>query len=269
MAGGRAANPRRLAFIAGISLAVLAFALVLGFGLAALNQTGSGPLVDVVTASRDIAPREQLTADAVTISRLPQNTLAPGALSKTSDARGMVALVTILKGQTITTNLIAQAADEIPTTGAAYLPIPAGYVARALPTNEQQGVGGYIAAGDYIDVSVTVQTGWFGQTPNRVVTRTVFSSLHVIRVGPSLDLSQRTGASQGVVASVTVVMTACDAAAADWLIASGARLTFFLLSYKDYGSQTSTPDPVCPAPSAARTPLGPAAIDARFGFTKA
>ena len=267
--GGPGGNRRRLLFVAGLSLAVLAFVLMLGLGLAAVNHSGTGADVDVVTATRDIGQREVLTAGALTLSKLPQSAVPPGAYLKISDAQDTVALVAILKGQTVTSNLVAATSDQITSAGSSYLPIPQGYVARALPTSEEQGVAGYVAAGDYINVAATVQTATFGQSPNRVVTRAVFTSLHVIRVGPLLQPDSRTGAAQGVSSSITVVMTECDAETVDWLLSSGAHLTFYLLSYKDYGTPPTAPDPSCPSSTVSKGPLGPAQIDARFGFTKA
>jgi Flp pilus assembly protein CpaB len=272
LGGGPSGNSRRLLFFAGLSLAVLAFVLLLGLGLAAVSRTGTTAEVGVVTAARDIGQREVLSTDALTISQLPQSAVPPGALLKIADARDLVALVPILRGQTITTNLVAAAADQIASAGSAYLPIPHGYVARALPTNEQQGVAGYIAAGDYINVAVTVQTNLFvissPQNPNRIVTKNVFTDLYVIRVGPEQQQTSRIGASQGVTDSITVVMTECDAEVADWFINSGARLTYFLLSYKDYGTPPTSPNPSCPSPTSSNGALGPAQIDARYGFTK-
>ncbi len=272
LGGGPTGNPRRLLFFAGLSLAVLAFVLLLGLGLAAVDHTGTSGEVGVVTAARDIGQREVLSTDALTISQLPQSAVPPGALLRVSDAGESVALVPILKGQTITANLIAAVTDQITSAGSAYLPIPHGYVARALPTNEQQGVAGYIAAGDYINVAATVQTETFvgnsPQNPNRIVTKTVFTDLYVIRVGPEQQQTSRIGAAQGVFDSITVVMTECDAEIADWFINSGARLTYFLLSYKDYGNPPTSPDPSCPSTTAGNGALGPSQIDARFGFTK-
>jgi Flp pilus assembly protein CpaB len=267
--GGPGGNSRRLLFIAGLSLAVVAFVLMLGLGLGTVGHSGTGVEVDIVTATRDIGQREVLTAGALTLSRLPQSAVPPGAFLRVSDVQNSVALVTILKGQAVTSNLVAASSDQIISAGSSYLPIPQGYVARALPTSEEQGVAGYVAAGDYINVAATVQTGTFGQTPNRVVTRTIFISLHVIRVGPLQQSDSRTGASQGVSSSITVVMTECDAETVDWLMSSGARLTFYLLSYKDYGSPPTAPDPSCPSSTVSDGPLGPAQINARFGFTKA
>lgn len=271
LGGGPSGNSRRVIFIAGLSLAVLAFLLLLGLGLAAVGRTGTTGQVGVVTATRDIGQRQVLTTDALTISQLPQSAVPPGAFLRIADARDTVALVPILKGQTIASNLVAAVGDQIASAGSAYLPIPQGYVARALPTNEQQGVAGYIAAGDYINVSATVQTATFVQSsnsPNRVVTKTVFTGLYVIRVGPEQQQDSRTGAVTGVYDSITVVMTECDAEVADWFINSGARLTYFLLSYKDYGTPPTAPDPACPSPTTSNSALGPAQIDARYGFTK-
>ena len=54
LGGGPSGNSRRLLFFAGLSLAVLAFVLLLGLGLAAVSRTGTTAEVGVVTAARDI-----------------------------------------------------------------------------------------------------------------------------------------------------------------------------------------------------------------------
>ena len=85
------------------------------------------------------------------------------------------------------------------------------------------------------------------------------------RVGPS-STSAKAGQTEGVASTLTVVMTACDAEMMEWLLAN-AKLTYILLSYKDYSSPPTAPDPSCPTarPTASITATQ---VNARFGFTR-
>ena len=78
-----------------------------------------------------------------------------------------------------------------------YLPIPKGYVALTIPTSEQQGVADYIQPGDYISVIATVSSA------GKVAAKTIFTQLHVIKVG----MQGTTGSSSAT--SLTVVVTQC------------------------------------------------------------
>jgi len=144
----------------------------------------------------------------------------------------------------------------------AFLPIPQGDVAFTLPTNEQQGVGGYIAAGDYIDIVATVNTSVVNSTNPKIVTATVFRHVHVLRVGPPVD-TRKGGQQQGVSSSLTVVLSECDAKVLDWLIAN-ANLRYLLESYKDYQPATAPAAEPCVATGV----IGPQQVDAQFQFTK-
>src|SRR5437763_1095506 len=124
-----------------------------------------------------------------------------------SDSRpgGPVSSVRIPKGAVLSQNLIAVTPDQIDEGSVAYLPIPAGFIALTIPTNELQGVAGYVAPGDYINVIATVNTEVFGDRFPKPVTRTVFTSVRVIRVGP--PSIAKAGQQQGIAASLTVLLT--------------------------------------------------------------
>jgi len=176
----------------------------------------------------------------------------------------MAALVQIVKGQPISANLVVSASDpisaQLPTS---FLPIPEGYVAVTLPTSEQQGVGGFIAVGDYIDVVAALNTAQLSPSRPRTVVQTVFEDVYVIRVGPQ-SLAQRQSQVQGVASSITVVMTRCDAEYMDWLLLN-ATLRYLLLSSKDYKTSPQTASQACDGTSR----IGPAQVDARWHFTSA
>ena len=266
MSVGAAPRARRGLFLLGTAMALAAFILVVVLGLFVSSRGGSAPgRVIVAVAARDIQAREPIDAGAVTLQPV-SGPAPPGAITDLSQLKGKAAEVTILKGQAVTGNLVGVANEPVDATDSAYLPIPEGFVAVTIPTGEQQGVAGYIAAGDYINVVATVSTATFGANPARVVTKTTFTSLRVIRVGPApVTAGAQAAQRQGVTSSLTVVVTACDAEFLDWLL-TNTTVRYELLSYKDYLPTPAAADPACPAlkPTGG---IGPAQVDARFGFT--
>jgi Flp pilus assembly protein CpaB len=238
-------SSRRPFTIIGIVLALLVIA---AFVLVAFNAgTGSvGQQMNVVVASSDLLPRIPIDAAALELKNVPVAGTPSQALyfHKISDVKGMIPLVTIVSGQAITSNLIAKPGSTLGAQSE-FLPIPSGYVALTLPTSEQQGVGGYIQPDDYISVIATVAVG------TKVASKTIFTNLHVIRVGPLQPASASTPNS-GPASSLTVVVTECQAEIITWFL-TYAALKYALESYQDYlqaGGQAK--DPGCPTVDSAK-----------------
>ena len=151
----------------------------------------------MVVATQDLAPRIPILAGSLEIRNIPTGGLPSTVFTKIDDAKGMIPLVTIVKGQAVSSNLVAKPGQSFGVQSE-FLPIPSGFVALTIPTSEQQGVGGYVQPGDFISVIATVTTG------AKVATKTVFTNIHVIRVG------QDTAAGAGAAAtatSLTIVVT--------------------------------------------------------------
>ncbi|TMB46224.1 MAG: Flp pilus assembly protein CpaB [Chloroflexi bacterium] len=252
-------------FILGVALALVAFLAMFAFGVVFTARSQNSGQLRVVVAARDIQPREPITPDMLSLATLPATAAPPKAFVRATDLTGYSAVVEIYKGQTLTPNIVSSSPDQLAGPSAStFLPIPEGYIAITVPTGEQQGVGGYVATGDYINVIATVNTALYSNATPRTVTRTVFTSLYVIRVGPASALPKQ-GLPQGVSSSLTVVMSLCDAQYLDWLIAN-ASLKYVLLSYHNYAKDTAAPDAGCP-PTAAPGVIGPSLVDKRWAFT--
>ena len=251
-------------FVLGVALALLAFLAMFAFGLLFSRGVSSASDVRAVAAVRDIQPREPITPDMLTFGSIA-SAGAQNAFLKLTDLNGFAAVVPIYKGEVITRNLVSSNPDDITGAVSSYLPIPAGYVAMTLPTSEQQGVAGYVAQGDYIDILATLNTNLFLKGNERQVTRTVFTNVHVIRVGPASTLPKQ-GQPQGVSSSLTVTLSLCDAQYLSWLI-TNATLKYTLLSFHDYSATAPSADPGCPATSAPNV-IGPALVDSRWAFTR-
>jgi len=222
---------------------VLALLVITAFVLVALNAQNSAasPSINVVVASRDLQPRVAIDPAALEMKSIP----VPGTYPKVyftrlQDVQGLVPLVTIPTGQAITSNDVAKPSAALGSQSA-YLPIPSGYVAVTIPTSEQQGVANYIQPEDYISVIATVASA------GKVASKTIFTNLHVIRVG-----TQGSAAGAGNASSLTVVVTECQAEVITWFL-TYAAMKYVLESFHDYLQPgAETPDPACPSVAAAK-----------------
>jgi Flp pilus assembly protein CpaB len=257
------ARPRRgrLYIVIGAALAVIAFATAAGIALLPQIQ-GSTSGTRIVVASHDIGARTVISASDLTLSNV--SSPPPQAFTRVSDVAGKGARVNIPAGMALSANLVAPSGDLVSSSDVAYLPIPKGWVAVTVPTNEQVGVGGYVQVGDRITMLATINTQILGQSPGRSVVLTVFRDIDVLRVGPA---NSGSSAGTGVVtSSLTVLMTACDSEYLFWLL-NNASMKYVLESYTDYQSAPTQPDSKCPGVSSA-TGVGPKDVDARWHFTQ-
>ena len=281
------ARPRpgggRFLIIIGLLLAILAGAGVfllgnIGGGGGAI---GGGPNETVVVAAQSIPIRHQMTdADLTTtkISGTLQNTY-----TKPGDVKGLISEIQISKGALITSDMLARDAGLIPAGSApAYLPLASGYVAMTIPTGEQQGVAGHITLGDYITVIASASLTIFSTTgvqaagPAKVVSKTVFTNVHIIGLGPASANVQPAGsagaaggaqgATTGVTSSLTIELTQCDAEFFTWFLGN-TTVRYTLESFNDYLKQPpSAPDPTCPTVGTAQG-VSNKEVEARYHFT--
>lgn len=233
---------RRPFTILGIALALL---VIVAFVLVAINASGGQitPKENVVVATKSLSPRVPIDPADLELTSIPIGGYPSDLLfHKISDVGGMVPLVSIEEGQAITANMISKPGTVLGTQSE-YLQIPSGYVAVTLPTSEQQGVGGYIEPGDYIAVIATVNVN------AKVASATIFTNIHVIRVGtPGADAQ----GGSSIASSLTVVVTECQAEFLTWFL-TYASLKYTLISYLDYAPTSNVPkDPKCASVDAAQ-----------------
>jgi Flp pilus assembly protein CpaB len=217
--------------ILGILLALLVIAAFVLVALNAGNQSGS-PTMNVVVATKDLQPRVAIDAGSLELMSIPVPGTYPKVyFTRVQDVQGLVPLVAIPTGQAVTSSDVAKSNAALGSQSE-YLPIPSGYVAITIPTSEQQGVANYIQPEDYISVIATVSTA------GKVASKTIFTNVHVIRVGTQGSTSSAT--------SLTVVVTECQAEVITWFL-NYAALKYVLESFKDYLQPgTVAPDPKCP-----------------------
>lgn len=278
-----ASRPRagggRLFIIVGLVLALLAFGgvVLIGGALSSGGGIGGGPKTDVLVAAQQIEYRTTITASDLTVKSFDQADVPVGAFlpGQKSSLLSSVAELTILKGQPITNNMVAKSASDVLAPSTSYLPLPSGWVAYTMPTSEQQGVGGYPQVGDYITVIASADLTLFSTStgqqagPTKFVTKTVFTNLRIIRVGPAGSGNTAPGsapAQGGVSSSITVELTQCDAEFMTWLEAK-TTLKYTLESYHDYAPAPTGPNASCASITAANG-VGNVQVDQRWHFSQ-
>lgn len=247
--------------IVGAVVAVVALAafVLIGSRLGVSSGGGGGGNTStaqrtIVIAAKDLTLRAPITLDQLRVVKMDTTSIPPGAFDKPDPLLGLIPVVLVFKGQPITSNLVARSSDQISPTGAAYLPIPKGYVALTIPTGEQQGVAGYIQPGDYITIAAVVKVK--GKDTQNV--KTIYTNVHVIRLGTIQD--QLTSAAAGgqagvgkpqIASTLTVVVTQCQSEFLNWFIAN-EQLKYTLEAYSDYAPKDASIDSSCPNVDAAR-----------------
>ncbi len=243
--------------ILGAVVAVLALGAFIFLGSRTSASGGiAGPAAQrsMVVAARDISIRVPLTPGDVKLIKIDAAAIPPQSFDHVDQVKGLIPLVGIQQGQPVTGNLLVTSPDQVTGAQAGFLPIPKGYVALTIPTSEQQGVAGYIQAGDYIAIQALMSHGALENT------RTVFTNVHILRTGVSnvslapvqagKPAAAVAASTSGVSSSLTIVVTQCQAEFLNWFIANGS-LKYTLESYKDYVPKDITVDSSCPGVEAA------------------
>jgi Flp pilus assembly protein CpaB len=227
--------------------------------------------------------RHRITKDDLdTLKSVSTN--VPDVYTNPNDLVGLIAEIQISRGAVITKDMLANDIGLVPAGAApAYLPLPKGWVAMTIPTGEQQGVAGHITLGDYITVIASASLTVFnlGSSapvgPPKVVSKTVFTNVRVIGLGPATsNVVPANGATTvggsaaingGVTSSLTVELTQCDAEFFTWFL-NNTQLRYTLESVNDYlATPPNGPSAQCPNGFDSATGVSQRQVDARYHFT--
>jgi Flp pilus assembly protein CpaB len=262
-------------------MAVLAFGGVFLLGNTIGGGGGGGPTTKVVVAKTDIPMRKEISTDDLDVASVSGN-FGASYLNKT-DVVHLISQIHISKGAVITSDMLARDINSVQSgITPAYLPLAKGFVAMTIPTGEFQGVAGHISVGDYFtviasgSVSIFATGGAAPAGPTKVISKTVFTNVRVIGLGPATAGVQPAGgtgsgsagaATTGITSSLTIVLSQCDAEYFTWFL-NNMSLRYTLESYKDY---LSTPpadnsDPNCKTLGDAPG-ISQDAVNKRYKFT--
>jgi Flp pilus assembly protein CpaB len=281
------ARPRpgggRLFIIVGLLLAVLAGAGVFFLGtLGGGGAIGGGPTTTVVIAKQAIPLRHTITSEDLDTEKVAGTfTSANNTYTNKSDVLSLIAEIQITKGSVITSDMLAKDIGLVPAGAApAYLPLASGYVAMTIPTGEQQGVAGHITLGDYFTVIASASLTVFNTSsaaptgPPKVISKTIFTNVRVIGLGPATANVQPAGGATtvggtgpvgGVTSSLTIELTQCDAEYFTWFL-NNTQLKYTVESFHDYLTAPTAADPTCPTVQSAQG-VSQKEVEARYHFT--
>jgi pilus assembly protein CpaB len=233
-----------IALILGLLTAYLAWNYLRG-----VEKQSAANYKPVVVAVVDIAPRTVVTRDMITMSRFPEENLAPNYLTKLEDAEGKMAKDKIkAKDQLRETDLIKE--GQAPSLT---YEIPKGKRAVAIGVDEVRGVGASIQPGDHVDILAT----YTDPVARQETTQMILQNIPVLAVdrGRTQADAKQGGASTSITLAVSPeeveLVTAADRAGVlrvslrpvkdDTIVASSGTRVSEILRGQKFFENMSTP----------------------------
>jgi len=165
-------------------------------------QQGAGPAPEVeirtkpvLIALQPIEERADIPVEAVGTREWPEDSVPANALNNPADVVGKTAMVPILEGQIILSDMLIDKEKVLEEGSFAAFAIPEGKVAFAVPIDNIHSVAGAIQAGDFVDVLVTItfqvqrrtgvvtEEGEEIETVQALTTQLALQDVEVLRVG--------------------------------------------------------------------------------------
>ncbi|MFQ5945557.1 MAG: Flp pilus assembly protein CpaB [Anaerolineae bacterium] len=183
----------RLLILFGLIMAVIAGALTLYFFQTTVPEPVEAPpeTVDVVVAIQTIPERTEVLPEHVGTREFDVAQVPANALRTPEEAIGKTALFQIAENQIIVSDLVVDPARAAELGKAAFA-VEEGFVAFAVPVQDQNIVAGAIQANDRVDVLVTakfrverpLEEGRPPLEEEALVTQLTLQDVRVIHVGP-------------------------------------------------------------------------------------
>ncbi len=165
-------------------------------------QQGAGPAPEVeirtkpvLVALQPIKERADIPVEVVGTKEWPEDSVPASAFSNPADVMGKAAMVPILEGQIIRSDMLIDKERVVEEGSFAAFAIPEGKVAFAVPIDNIHSVAGAIQAGDFVDVLVTItfqvqrrtgvvtEEGEEIETVQALTTQLALQDVEVLRVG--------------------------------------------------------------------------------------
>ncbi|MEP3049787.1 MAG: Flp pilus assembly protein CpaB [Erythrobacter sp.] len=142
----------------------------------------------IVVASQDMAFGTPVTTTNIRLANWPTNSMPAGAFTSIEDAMrgGRVALRPIVAGEPV---LTAKVSGEGGRASLASL-LPDDFRAVSIPVNEVAGVGGFVSAGDVVDVMLTRQIPGDGAGATDKMTTIILENVQVLAIDQTADANE-------------------------------------------------------------------------------
>ncbi|HEX8323214.1 MAG TPA: Flp pilus assembly protein CpaB [Tepidisphaeraceae bacterium] len=215
----KAFTPLAVAVVLGLLAARVGMSLVNNSGPAVAEPTN---LVSVLVAARDIEPGTTLSETDFATAKTPADSIPSGAFTSADQATGKVIRISLVRGQTLTPNLLA---DD----GAGYgvgATLPPGMRAVTIDIVETTGVAGFILPKCKVDVLATLLVD------GRSISRTVLESVTVLAVGMRTNPNAPVDPTQPPSKTVTLLVKPKDAERVE-LAATMSRIRLALRNGRD------------------------------------
>ncbi|TMC31664.1 MAG: Flp pilus assembly protein CpaB [Chloroflexi bacterium] len=186
----------------GIVLALLTGIALNGVAQRSGERAAAAPLEveTILVASTDVPARTVLQGSMLASREFPKALVPAGAIASEAEAAGQTTLATIPSGAPILRGQLVAADGK----SGASLTLDPGSVLVSFPTNDPLTAGGFVSAGDRVDILATVTTG-AGENPKR--TQTIVQNLEVRQViGPTKEQPQRATALTFIVDHQTALV---------------------------------------------------------------
>lgn len=134
-------------------------------------------MVSVVVAASDITENSAVTAELLTTSLYPPESVPENAITNPDIIIGKIVKTQISKGEQILTSKILTLGDN--KNGELSERIQQGYRAFTISVDEVSGIAGYLRIGDMVDIIITKQVD------DKSITQYCLQNIAVIAVGNS------------------------------------------------------------------------------------
>jgi pilus assembly protein CpaB len=163
--------------------------------------------VAILTSAAGLARGQVLSPQDVRIQLVPPDKAPVNALHRTGDVQGHMTLAPIPAGAPILTSQISPE-----TVVGLSARIPSAYRAYSIPVSEADIAGGFVQAGDRVDLFVTLPGALFGQASgqkpgDRSKASLLLQSVQVLAVGAKLKSD---GAATPSVRTATLALSPAD-----------------------------------------------------------
>ena len=212
-------DKRMLNLIIGIGLAVIAIMLIhtrMQQDQKLIQQlVNKGEILEVVVARVDITKESTITQNMVAVKKIRSNSYQPGDLTTPDSAINKFAVVDILKGQHINSNMLRSLAGEKFLSQR----ISKGMRAMTLPVDKISSIEGLIKPSDYVDI-----IGIFAISAGQNLVVTLFQGVKILATGKNISPYK----IDSVAETVTVALKPEDVKLLTYVLESENRIRLVL-----------------------------------------